>query len=80
MWAGGCSAASIWRWRCSSPCRDSCCGADTPQRREICGHTREPGPYLRSRVARIMPAYVVAVVVILSLLPDADHASLTVLE
>ena len=34
--------------------------------------------YLRSRVVRIMPAYVVAVVVILSLLPDADHASLTV--
>jgi peptidoglycan/LPS O-acetylase OafA/YrhL len=36
------------------------------------------GHYLRSRVVRIMPAYVVAVVVILSLLPDADHASLTV--
>ncbi len=36
------------------------------------------GHYLRSRVARIMPAYVVAVVVILSLLPDADHASPTV--
>ncbi|MEB4209006.1 acyltransferase [Mycobacterium sp. 94-17] len=34
--------------------------------------------YLRSRVVRIMPAYVVAVVVILTLLPDADHASLTV--
>ena len=34
--------------------------------------------YLRSRVVRIMPAYLVAVVVILSLLPDADHASLTV--
>ena len=33
------------------------------------------GHYLRSRVVRIMPAYVVAVVVILSLLPDADHAS-----
>ncbi len=36
------------------------------------------GHYLRSRVVRIMPAYVVAVVVILSLLPDADHASLIV--
>jgi peptidoglycan/LPS O-acetylase OafA/YrhL len=36
------------------------------------------GHYLRSRFVRIMPAYVVAVVVILSLLPDADHASLTV--
>ncbi|SOJ52888.1 hypothetical protein MSIMFB_00394 [Mycobacterium simulans] len=36
------------------------------------------GHYLRSRVIRIMPAYLVAVVVILSLLPDADHASLTV--
>lgn len=36
------------------------------------------GHYLRSRVVRIMPAYVVAVVVILTLLPDAQHASLTV--
>ncbi|OBG53015.1 acyltransferase [Mycobacterium sp. E735] len=36
------------------------------------------GHYLRSRVVRIMPAYLVAVVVILSLLPDADHASPTV--
>ncbi|GAB7144447.1 acyltransferase [Mycobacterium riyadhense] len=36
------------------------------------------GHYLRSRVVRIMPAYLAAVVVILSLLPDADHASLTV--
>ncbi len=36
------------------------------------------GHYLRSRVVRIMPAYLVAVVVVLSLLPDADHASLTV--
>ncbi|MDD4866168.1 MAG: acyltransferase [Mycobacterium sp.] len=36
------------------------------------------GHYLRSRAVRIMPAYVVAVVAILSLLPDADHASLTV--
>ncbi len=34
--------------------------------------------YLRSRFIRIMPAYVVAVVVILTLLPDADHASPTV--
>jgi len=36
------------------------------------------GHYLRSRVVRIMPAYVVAVVVILTLLPDSDHASPTV--
>ncbi|SOX51720.1 acyltransferase, partial [Mycobacterium ahvazicum] len=36
------------------------------------------GHYLRSRLVRIMPAYLVAVVVILTLLPDADHASLTV--
>jgi peptidoglycan/LPS O-acetylase OafA/YrhL len=36
------------------------------------------GHYLRSRVVRIMPAYVVAVVVILTLLPDANHASPTV--
>jgi len=36
------------------------------------------GHYLRSRVVRIMPAYLVAVVVILTLLPDADHANLTV--
>lgn len=36
------------------------------------------GHYLRSRVVRIMPAYVVAVVVILTLLPDAHHASPTV--
>jgi peptidoglycan/LPS O-acetylase OafA/YrhL len=44
------------------------------------GSVKRPrtGHYLRSRVVRIMPAYVVAVVVILSLLPDADHASLTV--
>ncbi|OSC36308.1 acyltransferase family protein [Mycobacterium decipiens] len=38
----------------------------------------QTGHYLRSRIVRIMPAYVVAVVVILSLLPDADHASPTV--
>jgi peptidoglycan/LPS O-acetylase OafA/YrhL len=42
------------------------------------GSRPRTGHYLRSRVVRIMPAYVVAVVVILSLLPDADHASLTV--
>jgi peptidoglycan/LPS O-acetylase OafA/YrhL len=36
------------------------------------------GHYLRSRVVRIMPAYLVAVVVILMLLPASDHASLTV--
>ncbi|BBX98670.1 acyltransferase family protein [Mycobacterium lacus] len=42
------------------------------------GSRPRTGRYLRSRVVRIMPAYVVAVVVILSLLPDADHAGLTV--
>jgi peptidoglycan/LPS O-acetylase OafA/YrhL len=36
------------------------------------------GHYLRSRVVRIMPAYLVAVFVILTLLPDAEHASPTV--
>ncbi len=36
------------------------------------------GHYLRSRVVRIMPAYLVAVVVILTLLPEADHPSPTV--
>jgi len=36
------------------------------------------GHYLRARVVRIMPAYLVAVVVILTLLPDADHAGATV--
>ncbi|MCV7383204.1 acyltransferase family protein [Mycolicibacter longobardus] len=36
------------------------------------------GHYLRSRVVRIMPAYLVSVVVILALLPDASGASLTV--
>ena len=36
------------------------------------------GHYLRSRVVRIMPAYLVAVVVILTLLPDGNHPSLTV--
>ncbi len=42
------------------------------------GSRPRTGHYLRSRVVRIMPAYVVAVVVILCLLPDAEHASLTV--
>lgn len=36
------------------------------------------GHYLRSRLVRIMPAYLVAVVVILTLLPDSNHANLTV--
>lgn len=36
------------------------------------------GHYLRSRAVRIMPAYLVAVVVILTLLPDSNQASLTV--
>ncbi|KLO27158.1 acyltransferase [Mycolicibacter heraklionensis] len=44
------------------------------------GLRREPptGHYLRSRVVRIMPAYLVSVVVILALLPDAGGASLVV--
>ena len=42
------------------------------------GSRPRTGHYLRSRVVRIMPAYLVAVVVVLSLLPDSDHASLTV--
>jgi peptidoglycan/LPS O-acetylase OafA/YrhL len=42
------------------------------------GPSPSTGHYLRSRVVRIMPAYVVAVAVILTLLPDAEHASLTV--
>jgi peptidoglycan/LPS O-acetylase OafA/YrhL len=42
------------------------------------GSRPSTGHYLRSRVVRIMPAYLVAVVVILTLLPDADHPSLTV--
>jgi peptidoglycan/LPS O-acetylase OafA/YrhL len=41
-------------------------------------HTPATGHYLRSRIVRIMPGYLVAVVVILSLLPDADNANLTV--
>lgn len=36
------------------------------------------GPYLRSRLVRIMPAYLVAVVVILALLPDVHFADLSV--
>ncbi|OMC13940.1 acyltransferase [Mycolicibacter heraklionensis] len=36
------------------------------------------GHYLRSRLVRIMPAYLVSVVVILALLPDAGGASLVV--
>jgi peptidoglycan/LPS O-acetylase OafA/YrhL len=42
------------------------------------GSRPRTGHYLRSRVVRIMPAYLVAVVVILTLLPDSDHASPTV--
>jgi peptidoglycan/LPS O-acetylase OafA/YrhL len=42
------------------------------------GSRPRTGHYLRSRVVRIMPAYLVAVIVIVSLLPDSDHASLTV--
>ena len=38
-------------------------------------HTPRTGHYLRSRLVRIMPGYVVAVVVILLLLPDATGAS-----
>ncbi|MGB3475221.1 MAG: acyltransferase [Mycobacterium sp.] len=38
----------------------------------------QAGHYLRSRVVRIMPAYLVSVVVILALLPDAGGASLVV--
>ncbi|MET0703810.1 MAG: acyltransferase [Mycobacterium sp.] len=41
-------------------------------------HTPATGHYLRSRIVRIMPGYLVAVVVILCLLPDADNANLTV--
>jgi peptidoglycan/LPS O-acetylase OafA/YrhL len=42
------------------------------------GSSPSTAHYLRSRVVRIMPAYVVAVVVILTLLPDADQPSVTV--
>jgi peptidoglycan/LPS O-acetylase OafA/YrhL len=41
-------------------------------------HTPPTGHYLRSRVVRIMPAYLVAVVVMLTLLPDAETSSATV--
>jgi peptidoglycan/LPS O-acetylase OafA/YrhL len=41
-------------------------------------HTPATGHYLRSRIVRIMPGYLVAVVVILTLLPDAGNADLTV--
>src|SRR3954462_2991460 len=41
-------------------------------------HTPPTGHYLRSRIVRIMPGYLVAVVVILCLLPDAANADLTV--
>jgi peptidoglycan/LPS O-acetylase OafA/YrhL len=36
------------------------------------------GHYLRSRLIRIMPGYLVAVIIILTLLPEANHASRTV--
>jgi peptidoglycan/LPS O-acetylase OafA/YrhL len=41
-------------------------------------HRPATGHYLRSRLVRIMPGYLVAVVVILTLLPEANHASSTV--
>jgi len=41
-------------------------------------HRPPTGHYLRSRLVRIMPGYLVAVVVILTLLPEAQHASFTV--
>lgn len=41
-------------------------------------HVPPTGHYLRSRLVRIMPGYLVAVIVILTLLPDADNANLTV--
>lgn len=41
-------------------------------------HTPPTGHYLRSRLVRIMPGYLVAVVVILLLMPDAMGASFTV--
>jgi peptidoglycan/LPS O-acetylase OafA/YrhL len=41
-------------------------------------HVPPTGHYLRSRIVRIMPGYLVAVIVILALLPDAENASLTV--
>lgn len=41
-------------------------------------HTPPTGHYLRSRIVRIMPGYLVAVMVILLLMPDATGASWTV--
>lgn len=41
-------------------------------------HRPPTGHYLRSRLVRILPGYLVAVVVILTLLPEANHANLTV--
>ena len=41
-------------------------------------HRPPTGHYLRSRLVRILPGYLVAVVVILTLLPEATHASPTV--
>jgi len=41
-------------------------------------HRPPTGHYLRSRLVRIMPGYLVAVVVILTLLPEANRASITV--
>ncbi len=41
-------------------------------------HRPATGHYLSSRLVRIMPGYLVAVVVILTLLPEANHASPTV--
>ncbi len=41
-------------------------------------HRPATGHYLRSRLVRIMPGYLVAVVIILTLLPEANHANGTV--
>ena len=41
-------------------------------------HRPPTGHYLRSRLVRILPGYLVAVVIILLLLPEANHASPTV--
>ena len=41
-------------------------------------HRPPTGHYLRSRLVRIMPGYLVAVVIILTLLPEANHANSTV--
>ena len=73
----GCSVASTSRSRCSSRSpgfllwRGHAAAARGLRSRPPTGH------YLRSRVVRIMPGYLVAVVVILTLLPDAN-ADLTV--